>query len=71
MNVNRSGSFNSTTTSRSLSSVSSSEKLHDIGAHFGISESGVSQAGRWIRGKIQKDKKLKRKIEKLEKKVSN
>jgi len=51
--------------------VSSSEKLHDIGAHFGISESGVSQAGRWIRGKIQKDKKLKRKIEKLEKKVSN
>jgi len=46
------------------------EKLQDIGARFGISESGVSQASRKVRGKIQKDKKLKRKIEKIEKKIS-
>ncbi len=44
------------------------EKLKDIGGHFGIGESGVSQASRRIADKIRKDKKLKRKIEKIEKK---
>ena len=45
------------------------ERLQDIGVHFGISESGVSQAGRRFRRRMQKDKKLKRKVEKLEKKI--
>ena len=38
------------------------EKLKDIGKHFGIGESGVSQACRRIEQKIDRDKKLKRKI---------
>jgi len=43
------------------------ERLKDIGTHFGIGESGVSQAGRRIRDKIRKDKSLKRKIDRIEK----
>jgi len=43
------------------------QKLRDIGKHFGISESGVSQAGRRVRTWMEKDKKLRRKIAKLEK----
>ncbi len=39
----------------------------DIGLHFGIGESGVSQACRRLAHKIEKDKKLKNKIERLEK----
>ena len=46
------------------------EKLNDIGAYFGIGESGVSQASRRIREKIGKDKSLKRKIAKIEKKLN-
>jgi hypothetical protein len=46
------------------------EKLKDIGKHFGIGESGVSQASRRIARKIDRDKKLKRKIEKIEKKLN-
>ena len=45
------------------------EKLKDIGAYFGIGESGVSQACRRVKDKIRKDKKLERKISKLEKKI--
>jgi REP element-mobilizing transposase RayT len=45
------------------------EKLKDIGKHFGIGESGVSQACRRISQKIDRDKKLKRKIGKIEKKL--
>ena len=45
------------------------EKLKDIGKHFGIGESGVSQACRRIEQKIDRDKKLKRKIGKIEKKL--
>ena len=45
------------------------EKLKDIGKHFGIGESGVSQACRRIAQKIDRDKKLKRKIGKIEKKL--
>ena len=45
------------------------EKLKDIGSHFGISESGVSQAGRRVLKWMEKDKKLRREIGKLEKKI--
>jgi len=45
------------------------EKLKDIGKHFGIGESGVSQACRRVTQKIDGDKKLKRKIGKIEKKL--
>lgn len=45
------------------------EKLKDIGKHFGIGESGVSQACRRVAQKIDRDKKLKRKIGKIEKKL--
>ena len=39
------------------------KKLKDIGLHFGIGESGVSQACRRVAHRIEKDKKLKKKIE--------
>ena len=45
------------------------EKLKDIGAYFGIGESGVSQACRCVKDKIRKDKKPERKISKIEKKI--
>ena len=45
------------------------EKLKDIGKHFGIGESGVSQACRRVSHKIDRDKKLKRKIGNIEKKM--
>jgi len=46
------------------------EKLKDIGTHFGIGESGVSQASRRVNDKIRSDKKLRRKIRKIEKKLN-
>ncbi len=46
------------------------EKLKDLGKHFGIGESGVSQACRRFAQKIDRDKKLKRKIERIEKKLN-
>ena len=46
------------------------EKLKDIGKHFGIGESGVSQACRRVAQRIDRDKKLKRKIGKIEKKLN-
>jgi REP element-mobilizing transposase RayT len=46
------------------------EKLKDIGKYFGIGESGVSQACRRTSEKISKDKRLKRKIGKIEKKLN-
>jgi len=45
------------------------EKLKEIGAYFGIGESGESQACRRVKDKIRKDKKLERKISKIEKKI--
>jgi REP element-mobilizing transposase RayT len=45
-------------------------KLKDISTHFGIGESGVSQASRRVNAKISNDKKLKRKISKIEKKLN-
>ena len=46
------------------------EKLKDIGTHFGIGESGVSQASRRVNNKIRSDKKIGRKIRKIEKKLN-
>jgi REP element-mobilizing transposase RayT len=46
------------------------KKLKEIGLHFGIGESGVSQACRRVAHKIEKDKKLKKKIESLEKQLN-
>ncbi len=42
------------------------KKLKEIGLHFGIRESGVSQACRRVAQKSEKDKKLKKKIVRLE-----
>jgi chromosomal replication initiation ATPase DnaA len=44
----------------------SGKKLKEIGLHFGIGESGVSQACSCVAQKIEKDKKLKNKIVRLE-----
>ena len=46
------------------------KKLKEIGLHFGIGESGVSQASRRVAQKIEKDKKLKKKIVRLEKQIN-
>ena len=46
------------------------KKLKEIGTIFGIGESGVSQASRRINDKIKKDKKLKRKISKIERRLN-
>ena len=48
----------------------SGKKLTEIGLHFGIGESGVSQACRRVAQKMEKDKKLKKKIVGLEKKIN-
>jgi hypothetical protein len=42
----------------------------EIGLHFGIGESGVSQACRRVAQKTEKDKKLKKKIVRLEKQIN-
>jgi REP element-mobilizing transposase RayT len=46
------------------------EKLKDIGTHFGVGESGVSQVSRRFADKIKEDKKLKRKIARIERKLN-
>ena len=43
----------------------SGQKLKDIGYHFGIGVSGVSQANRRVALQIKDDKRLKRKIDKI------
>ena len=45
------------------------KKLKEIGLQFGIGESGVSQACRRVAQRIEKDKKLKKKIVRLEKQI--
>ncbi len=45
------------------------KKLKEIGLHFGIGQSGVSQVCRRVAQRIEKDKKLKKKIDKLEKQI--
>jgi len=44
-------------------------KLKEIGLQFGIGESGVSQSCRRVAQKIEKDKRLKKKIDRLEKQI--
>jgi len=48
----------------------SGERLKDIGLCFGIGESGVSQAARRMAQKIEKDRKLEKKIAKIEKQIN-
>ena len=43
----------------------SGQKLKEIGLHFGIGVSGVSQASRRVALQIKDDKKLKKKIDKI------
>ena len=43
----------------------SGQKLKDIGLHFGIGVSGVSQASRRVALQIKNDKKLQKKIDKI------
>ncbi len=43
----------------------SGQKLKDIGVHFGIGVSGVSQSSRRVALQIKDDKKLKKKIDKI------
>lgn len=43
------------------------EKLKVIGTYLGIGESGVSQACRRVKEKLRNDKKIERKITKIEK----
>ena len=45
------------------------EKLKDIGRHFAIGESGVSQAGRRASQRMGKDKNLRLEIKKLERRI--
>jgi REP element-mobilizing transposase RayT len=54
-----------------LSQRYSGKKLKEIGLHFGIGESGVSQASKRVAQKIEKDKKLKKKIDRLDKKINS
>jgi chromosomal replication initiation ATPase DnaA len=44
--------------------------LKDIGLHFGIGESGVSQAGRRVAQKVENDKQLKKRIAKISEKMN-
>jgi chromosomal replication initiation ATPase DnaA len=52
------------------SKASVTGSLKDIGTYFGIGESGVSQACRRVEDKIRNDKKLGRKIAKIEKRLN-
>ncbi len=49
--------------------LSSKPNMKEIGLHIGIGESGVSQVCRRAALKIEKDKKLKKKIDRLEKHI--
>ena len=46
------------------------EKLKTIGNRFGIGESTVSHAYRRIEAKIEQNRNIKRKVEKIEKKLN-
>ena len=52
-----------------LSQKYSGKSLKEISAHFGIGESGVSQACRRTAEKIKKKQKLRKQIGKIEKKL--
>ena len=44
--------------------------MKEIAGHFGISESGVSKSSSRVSGKIKKEQKLRKQIEKIEKKLN-
>ncbi len=44
-------------------------KLRELGNHFGISESGICEASRRVSRRMEEDRKLRIRVEKLEKKV--
>lgn len=44
-------------------------KLRELGSHFGISESGICQASRRVSLRMEKDRKLRDRVEKLEKRI--
>jgi hypothetical protein len=46
------------------------KKLKEMALHFGIGESGVSQASRRVAQKIERDKKLKNKMVRLESQIN-
>jgi chromosomal replication initiation ATPase DnaA len=48
-----------------------SERLKDIGAYFGIGESGVAHANRRMTRKIANDKNLKGRVKKIETKLNS
>jgi hypothetical protein len=50
--------------------LESATQRYDAVVHFGIGESGVSQGRRRVADKIKKDKKLKREIVKIERKLN-
>ena len=52
-----------------LSQRYTGKKLKDIGIHFGIGETGVSQVSKRFTDKIKKDEKLKNKIDKIARKL--
>ena len=52
-----------------LSQKYTGKKLKEIGMRFGIGESGVSQSCRRVAQRMEKDKKLKKKIDRLEKQI--
>jgi chromosomal replication initiation ATPase DnaA len=47
------------------------ERLQDIGAYFGIGESGVSQASSRMARKMATDKKLKGRVKTIERKLNS
>ena len=66
-------SYEDSTSSRNLkiylSQKLTGERLKTIGSHFGISESAVSHASRRAKSQIDQDRKLKKKIQKIEQKL--
>jgi chromosomal replication initiation ATPase DnaA len=53
-----------------LSQKHTGNKLKDIGSGFGIGETGVSQAGRRMRERLEKDRKLGKRVRKVEAKLN-
>lgn len=48
-----------------LAHVLTGMRLKEIGERFGIGESGVAQAGRRLKTRMDQDKRLRKKVEKV------
>jgi DNA-directed RNA polymerase specialized sigma subunit len=46
-------------------------KLKDIGAYFGVGQSGVCQAARRVTEKMKMDRRLKKRIDAVEKRIKS